>query len=682
MSRRLSFRGVALLLAGALVSAVCGVFGGFEAVAAPVDAQPGYTVEIDDLAPRVLTDQKSVKVSGTVSFATAQSEVSLSVFVRSDSMVTVSEAKAYLEDLSNAGDFVTSTTLKDVKAGTPTAFSISIPATDLPFYSPFFWGPRGIEVRAEAGNLVASDRSLLLWDSGYEVKPLNLSVVSSIAMGVQESDQGVRATDAQAGQVRVAQDLAEVKGVTLAVGAGLLEQEDFAQNLAKAGAGPVISLPAADADVAGIAHLSQRSQIVQLVQDSKSAQNLPVARRAGLEVLDSFVLPEVDELDRQVAQLWADQTVVSTSEGLAPSDLLTYDVSAWSRYDAQTGSAVNAEEPGTDVLLAHKALSDLLSSSTSSRGDELDVQQMIRSTTAIITRQLPNQSRTVLALTQRNPDSEVTVARVKAALGDRWVNPISVADVKDMSDAPEPRTTLPDLVPSSGSITDLEVRSLYEAIESTAAMTSALADSTGTVAEQRSRVLLATSLALREQPDLRSRLIRGVNEEAEALATSVKVEQSAPINLLDRKAHLPVRVSSALDEPVNVVVELVSPDPRLQIEKSVAVSVPAHGSTVAEIPVRAIGSGDVAVQVKMKGPNGLVIDDAAHLQIRVRAEWESTGTLVFSIVMALLLAAGIWRTIKRGRRVDMATKDATGGLETPHVNEGASTDLNLGEHDE
>lgn len=676
------FRGIAILLAGALVSAVCGAFGGFEAVATPAAPESGYTVEIDDLAPRVVTNQTSVKVSGTVSFAKAQSEATLSVFVRADSMVTVSDAKAYLEDFNYAGDFVAATTLKDVKAGTPTPFSISIPTDDLPFYSPFFWGPRGIEVRAEVEGRVVSDRSLLLWDSGYEVQPLNLSVVSSIAMGVDETDQGVRATNARGGQVRVAQSLAGVEGVTLAVGAGLLEQEDFARSLVKAGAGPVISLPAADADVAGIAHLSQRSQIVQLVQDSKSATNLPVTRGAGLQVLDDFVLPEVEELDRQVVDLWADQTVVSTGQGLAPLDVLTYDPSAWSRYDAQTGSAVNAEEPGTDLLLAHNALSDLLSSSSTSKSDELDVQQMIRSTTAIITRQLPNQSRTVLALTQRNPDSEVTVARVKAALGDRWVNPISVADVKDMSGAPEPRTALPDLVPSAGSITDAEVRSLYEAIESTAAMTSALEDSTGTVAEQRSRVLLATSLALREQPELRSRLIKGVNEEAEALATSVKVEQSAPINLLDRKAHLPVRVSSALDEPVNVVVELVSPDPRLQIEKSVDVSVPARGSSQAEIPVRAIGSGNVAVQVKVKGPNGLVIDDAARLQIRVRAEWESTGTLVFSIALALLLAAGIWRTIRRGRRVDIAEEDASGGLETPHVNEGAPTDLSLGGHDE
>lgn len=676
------FRGVAVLLAGALVSAICGVFGGFEAVAAPAAPESEYIVEIDDLAPRVVTNQKSVKVSGTVSFAKAQSEATLSVFVRADSMVTVADAKAYLEDFNFAGDFVASATLKDVKAGTPTPFSISIPADDLPFYTPFFWGPRGIEVRAEAEGHVASDRSLLLWDSGYEVQPLNLSVVSSIAMGVDETDQGVRATNTPAEQVRVVQSLAGVEGVTLAVGAGLLEQEDFVQGLVKAGAGPVISLPAADADVTGIAHLSQRSQIVQLVQDSKSAANLPVAHGAGLQILDDFVVPEVEELDRPVVDLWANQTVVSTGQGLTPLDVLTYDPSAWSRYDAQTGLAVNEEEPGTDVLLAHNALSDLLSSSATSKADELDVQQMIRSTTAIITRQLPNQSRTVLALTQRNPDSEVTVARVKAALGDRWVNPISVADVKDMSGMPEPRTTLPDLVPSAGGITDAEVSSLYEAIESTAAMTSALEDSTGTVAEQRSRVLLATSLALREQPDLRARLIKGVNEEAEALATSVKVEQSAPINLLDRKAHLPVRVSSALDEPVNVVVELVSPDPRLQIEKSVDVSVPAHGSSVAEIPVRAIGSGNVAVQVKVKGPNDLVIDDAARLQIRVRAEWESMGTLILSIALALLLAAGIWRTIRRGRRVDIAEEDASGGLETPHVNEGAPTDLSLGGHDE
>ncbi|MDO5033833.1 MAG: DUF6049 family protein [Actinomycetaceae bacterium] len=614
--------------------------------------EPFY-LEINDLAPRVLTDEKSVQISGVIGSKEARKDVSVDVYVRADSMVTVADAEAYMQDYGYPGDYVMSAKVGDIAAGERKVFSIKVPAEDLPLYSQFVWGPRGVEVSATSADDEAFDRTMLIWDSGYEVEATKLAVVSPVTRGVKNSREGVVSKDPTSAQLAVARSLAQMDGVTMAVGAGLLEHERFAAEIAEACSEPVISLPATDADVAGIAHLSSPAEIPQLVKDSKSASHLPSAEEAGLEVLDGFVIPEMEQLDTAVVRMWADQTVIVRGTGLGPTEFLTYDPSTWSRYDPQSGEPVTEEEPGVDVLVAHAALSRFLAQPVEGEAEELDLQQMVRATTAIITRQLPNESRTILALTGRGATSATLPERVQAALGERWVEPISVSEAIASSGEPTPRTSLPDFVETPGSITDAETAALYEAIESTAAMTSALEDSTGIVSEQRTRVLMATALELREQPNLRAALINGVNEEAEALATSVKVEQSAPINLLDRTARLPVRVSSTLNEPVNAVVELISPDPRLQIDHEVSVKVPASGSTLVEIPVRAVGSGNVTVQVKVKGPNGLTIDDATNLQIRVRAEWESTGTLVLSIVLALFLAFGIWRTIRNGRRMEV-----------------------------
>lgn len=657
-----------------------------------------FQISINDLEPRVVTNHDSVRICGTLtSKSETLKDIRLNLYVRGDSMVTIPQTDAYLAGETYAGDYIKSTKISELKAGQTRDFSITVPTDDLPFMSDFYWGPRGLEITASAGDMEAYDRTLLLWDSGYEVEPTRLSVVSMISESVIDTSDGVVSTTPTVAQKNLAMKLADTNGVTLAVGAGLLESEQFSSALAKVSNGPIISLPAADADVAGIAHLNEPSQLPRLVKDSKSVRNLDVASDAGLEILDSFVIPEIDQLDLQTVRTWADQTIIARGTGLGPIEVLTYDPSTWTRFDTDTGESVaatfsadegeagegsgdagsddgsgnagardagtaraGADNPGeisgadgADVLIAHNTLTELLGRRAHSPDEELDIQQMIRATTAVITRQLPNQARTMVALTSRNADEPEIIDRVNAALGERWVKPLNIGDAIAESGESTPRTSLPDYVATEGSITDAEMHTLQEAIESTAAMTSALEDSTGIVTRQRSRVLLASALALRQEPRLRSALKNGVVEEANQLATSVKVEQSAPINVLDQSARLPVRVSSTLEEPVNAIVELVPSDPRLQVDEGVEVQIPAKSATIVEIPVRAVGSGNVLTQVKVKGPNGLIIDDDTQIQVRVRAEWENKGMAVAAVLLGILLVVGIARTVKRGRRVDM-----------------------------
>ena len=635
-----------------------------------------FRISIDDLEPRVVTDEDSVRVRGTItSEKETLEDIQLNLYVRSDSMVTIPNVEEYLQGETYAGDYVKSSKINKLNAGQSRDFSITVPSEDLPFHSDFNWGPRGIQVTASAAEAETYDRTLLLWDSGYEVEPTRLSVVSMISENVTESNDGVVTTTPTVAQKDLAMELASTNGVTLAVAAGLLESEQFSSDLADATNDPVISLPAADADIAGIAHLDAQAQLPQLVKDSKSAGNLNEAVDSGVEILDSFVIPEIDQLDLETVRTWSDQTIIARGTGLGPVEILTYDPSTWTRFDSKTGESVTGDDDGTDVLVANDTITELLSRPVDSPDKELDIQQRIRATTAVITRQLPNRARTVVATTARNADDPEIADRVDAALNERWVQPLSIEDAIEESGESTARTALPDYVATEGAVTDQEMHTLQEAIESTAAMTSALEDSTGIVAQQRSRVLLASALALRQEPQLRSALINGVVEEANQLATSVKVEQSAPINVLDRSARLPVRVSSTLEEPVNAIVELIPSDPRLQVDEGVEVQIPAQSATVVEIPVRAVGSGNVSTQVVVKGPNGLIIDDDTLIEVRVRAEWENKGMAVAAVLLAILLIVGITRTIKRGRRMDLADSDSETTLDDLSINDSSTDDL-------
>lgn len=631
-------------------------------LATPAQADPGteLVVEINDLDPRVLTDQDAVRISGTVQSPTKDLEdVDLHVYFRADSMVTVAQAQAYLDGPEYAGEYVATKTIDELPAGKQVNFQISVPADNLPLGSQWSWGPRGIEVLATNQVESGSDRTLLMWDSGYEVQATPLSVVSTISEGVVENDGAITAAPPTMQHRQIALKLAKIQGVTPAVGAGILNgQANFTKELAGLRK-PVISLPASDADVAAIAHLESNTQMPKLVKDSKASPNLRASTDAGLKILPDYVLPSIDTLDRATISVWRDQKIVVPSGGLKPIDISTYDPSAWAQYNPHTGEVAAEGEPKVDVLFAQQDLTDLLAARADTVEEELDIQQMIRATTVIITRQLPNMPRATVALTPRNCDWEAIPARVEAALSNRWVKPISIDQVETASVEPVNWQTLPEYVDIPGAISDRETRMLEEAIESTAAMTSALQDSTGIVSNQRSRLLLAAALQLREHHDIRMSLVKDAIDEATELATSVRVEQSAPINMLDSSARLPVRVSSTLGEPVNAIVQLKPSDPRLQVDDEIEVQIPANGATQVEIPVRAVASGNVSIQVVVKGPNGLIIDDDTRLTVRVRAEWENKGMATAAVFLGILLVVGTVRTIKRGRRVDQTDEPTT-----------------------
>ena len=147
------------------------------------------------------------------------------------------------------------------------------------------------------------------------------------------------------------------------------------------------------------------------------------------------------------------------------------------------------------------------------------------------------------------------------------------------------------------------------------------------------------------------------------------------INFITDVGNIPVRVRNSLHVAATVTVVLRPDHPRLTVDARRTATIPAGQEIDVQIPVRAIGSGDVEVTAQVLTPTGAKITDDSSFQVRVRAGWEEVGTWIAAGLVALLFLAGIWRTVRRGRSPYRATskdvEEATGA--TAEVPEPAPT---------
>ena len=140
----------------------------------------GIDVRINRLEPRVITSQHNVQVSGVVRNLSDKpvTNPSLDAYVQTYSPVTAPELSSYLSGQSWQGRRVHAGTLEaTIAPHTEQTFHITIPFESLPFGSDFEWGPRGITIVVEGDETRGSDRSILVWDSGYSLEPTRVNVL-------------------------------------------------------------------------------------------------------------------------------------------------------------------------------------------------------------------------------------------------------------------------------------------------------------------------------------------------------------------------------------------------------------------------------------------------------------------------------------------------------------------------
>lgn len=432
-------------------------------------------------------------------------------------------------------------------------------------------------------------------------------------------------------------------------------QQVAALNQALAGAlkrGGIIALPPMDADLVALSHVSTgASQIREAINQSKAMvgkEQLLSGARADVAISSSLKLDQtyLDAVKGQVS------TVISPPDALYPAGDLDYipDSTAFLNNQRVLIPDQTLSESVSGVLTTYEGFLGNLT--------DFDARQLARGTTAVITRQRPDQVRHILLLVERDSASNMDVKDLNdrlSAINNSWSTPAPLAELEQLastkaSDGTEiEREPLPVSSTDPYRINEQELATASKTVSTTQNMVSIYNEPAKIAGSTLRLTEVATSSAWRQGKFMV--VIDDVGCRNKIIGNMLRTLPSSTINLIDSSAHLPVRVSNDTSQPAKVTIHLRPSRSLLRSKGDTTAVIPANSQTTVMVPVNAVGSGDIDVKVSMKNALGQPVGSSSTVHMRVRANWESWFTWGLGSVFSVLMVAGIVRTVHRGRRV-------------------------------
>lgn len=337
----------------------------------------------------------------------------------------------------------------------------------------------------------------------------------------------------------------------------------------------------------------------------------------------------------------ADQLTIAPASALAPADEVPFTSFARVNVDPSSGETTT-DGTGARTLAQQGDIASILSWNATG-GDELDAEQALTAITAIIARERPSSSRTIFAAAARGTAvNERLTHRVNALFSPRWVSALSFTDMASSEPTDVERVTV-----TAGTLeadTSTAIDAMASSLERLAPLARATDDPDAVYDSVTPQLLpsLSAGFSASKQLDAATALTSQVTN----LLSSVTVEPSSAVNLINKSANFPVLVRNKLPWPIRVNVTLIPDDPRLRATPALSQVLAARGATTVEVPVGAIGSGDIEVTYKVTTPDNVVLDDSQTVTVRMRAGWEDAITAVIASLFGLLFLAGITRSLR------------------------------------
>ena len=349
-----------------------------------------------------------------------------------------------------------------------------------------------------------------------------------------------------------------------------------------------------------------------------------------------------------------DQITIAPASALTPAEEVTFTSYARVNVNPATGETAT-DGTGARTLAQQADLASILSWNASG-GDELDAEQALAAITAIIVRERPASSRTLFAAAARGTTiNESLTKRVNALFSPRWVSAQTFSDIASSEPTDVERQTV-----DAGTLdadTSTAISAMSSSLTSLGPLAKATDDPDAVYDSVTPQILPA--LAAQRTPSEQLDSATAMTSQITGMLSAVSVEPSSAVNLINKSANFPVLVRNNLPWPIHVDVPLVPDDPRLRATPALSQTLAAQGATTVEVPVGAIGSGDIAVTYKVTTPDGHILDDSQTVTVRMRAGWEDAITAVIASLFAALFLVGITRSLrKRAARKAQGSSEA------------------------
>ncbi|MCS4485146.1 DUF6049 family protein [Gleimia sp. 6138-11-ORH1] len=619
------------------------------------------SVKINDLKPRVLSSENTLVVEGTVFVKEATPLLNLVVRVSPNTALNAEQLKNYLAEKTPAGQWVAQTQLTDLPPQKPTSFKIEIPKAALPLGNAWDWGPRGIEVAAASNSIQATDRSLIIWDSQVEIAPSRIHAVGTVPVQTQVSEEKIETQLPTAADWKYPLEAARIPGVTLAVPADILKS-DFGQTQLANTASELIALPNGSPDVVAISKLAHTTDLLTHLRNQVNESDfgkLPVRTDVVVPLLpkpdsqlERSLFPSKQQLiDAAVLTQWKGKTILAGELQLESPWSYNYSPSTYAFYTADGEISSTSSADGGLLLTSKQTLNEVFNRKITGADELLDDTQYLKAVSAVLTRERPFQPRSFLTLLPASGWDEVQLARLQALLQNRWVE--TSKDFYSSKDVAEPvplRVLAQSALNPVVTVKQADLNALDSALNKAMPMAKAISAQ----AQLQEEYLLAKQNLFSESAlidsQLQTKVVKGFTGQMEKFTHLIKVAQPSTFNLVDKNATLPLRIINESSTEAVVNVKLQPSDPRLQIDDVVTVKIRGKSQQTVEFPVKAIGTGDVEVQVIVTANDGTEINKDMKFMVRVRADWESNATVVFIVIVCVIFIFGVFRTFRRNRQ--------------------------------
>ena len=419
---------------------------------------------------------------------------------------------------------------------------------------------------------------------------------------------------------RVADSAGDAKGATSScscttVGEGGAAAKswftDMQGDLAGLSSQQVLSLPAADPDLASIAHNGANSQSLKdTLKVATSDLGQPGLNPLQVNASHTVAWPYQGYIDTSVVSLArsiGSTQVVADSSSLPDSRSLTY-----------TPNAARSLGNGTTAVVADSTIADIFAGDLSTASAQLLAEQRFLAETLAITLERPNDQRSILVMPPRDMTASTaqTLANsLKAAVTAKWATAATYGDVASATPTPHAGSTVPSVAdyPSAARKNELSSDEL-NTVTGTQDRLTDLGKIMSNPAPIRtafsSAVLRSVSTQWRDQSDKGTAYRQNATDYLNNLygAVSILPKPNNSITLSGSgSATIPITVQNDLPQAVlNLEVELTSSSPtRLSLGKATPsfklMTVRANGDTVETLrfPVKATANGPVEMTAQL-----------------------------------------------------------------------------------
>ncbi|GAA4712581.1 hypothetical protein APR04_004339 [Promicromonospora umidemergens] len=574
------------------------------------------------------------------------------------------------------------------------------------------FGPRRLAVSVnDASGRLGIARTFLMYDAdGAEREPMRLSVLAAVTSPATDP------SDPDATEIELAQQAAEgqrLDGVlrvaedtdlSLAIDPNVMGRASRSEDpaltewsdrmVAAAEQTATYTLPSHDLDLAALAHAEVYATGGRSFVRAPRIPNwaIPESWNRSLAWPADGVVPDIETLGLAVAT--GRQDVVVGGGGLAYEGYGTPTGRADVATPSGTARAAVTDTTLTEAFVSATDLSEAgyesaagttdTSAEASTASTAAEGTQRLLADTAAIVSQSPADPPTVFIAAPRTwtPDAAAAISILDTLDEAAWLDTTTLDRLLRQDAQNEGRTPLPKHRPAKAEISPNDVAALEHARDAVVTFSSVAGEQRGQIWRPGVvRLIAPLSVAQRQDPGRRSSIVQQVLQTTNELThESITVVPRQDINFITDVGNIPVRVRNGLDLDATVTVVLRPDHPRLTVDARSEATIPAGQEVDVQVPVRAIGSGDVQVTAQILTPTGAKITDNSSFQVRVRAGWEEVGTWIAAGLVALLFLAGIWRTVRRGKSPYRATskdvEEATGtsaeALEPPPTTSASS----------